>query len=234
MAFCENCGRELKDGEVCGCTDTNKSEKAAQFDEVSAKVKEETGKAVGSMVSLIKAVLASPSEAVEEYVTGQDKKTAYQLIALETAGFTLANVVAKLIRMLLNGYSYRFSTFLTGILQDIGLVIGSMAVAAFIIVFMAEKYGDAKISFNKGLAIASLQSIVITPIYVCYALIGAFGVSILTGVASSVYSAARCLAIVLTYFGFSVVVADRKKLFYGLGVYSIVLSILSYVITSLI
>lgn len=232
MAFCENCGKELQDGEVCGCT--AKSEKSVQFEEMSAKVKDETNKAVGNMVSLIKAVLASPSEAVENYVAGQDKKSAYQLIALEAAGFTIAHVLSKLITMITTGYKYRFSAYLNGILQDLGLVIGSMAVAAFIIVFMAEKYGNTKIDFNKGLAIASLQSIVITPVYVCYAIISALGVSILTGVGSALYSAAHCLAIVLTYFGFSVVVADRKKLFYGLGVYSIVMNLISYVIRNLI
>lgn len=232
MAFCRHCGKELQEGEVCSCTE--KSEASVQFEEMSAKVKDETNKAVGNMISLIKDVLASPYEAVEKYVASQDKKSAYQLIALETVGFTLAHILAMVIRMLLNGYEYAFSTFLNSALEDIVLVIGSMAVAAFIIVFMAEKYGNMKIDFNKGLSIASLQAIVITPVYVCHALISAFGVSILTGASSAVYSAASCLAIVLTYFGFSAVVADRKKIFYGLGAYAIAMSIVSYVIRHLI
>lgn len=244
MAICENCGRKLEEGEVCDCTDKNKgavkleknekTEKNAQFEEMSAKVKEETGKAVGNIITLVKAVIASPSEAVEEYVLGQDRKSAYQLIAVEAIGIALANVLYTIMRALFKNYKFSISNILNLLVEHIITVPVVIAVGALLITFMADKYGNTKIDFNKGLAIASLQAIIAAPAYIVYYVISGLGVTILTSIASILLTAATGLALILTYFGFSVVVKDRKKLFYGIGVYIVVVRFVAYILGSIL
>lgn len=244
MAICESCGKKLEEGEVCDCTKksngtvqfekSEKTEKNAQFEEMSSKVKEETGKAVGNMISLVKAVIASPSEAVEEYVLGQDRKSAYQLIAVEAIGIALANVLYSIMRTLFKGYKFSISNILNLLVEHIITVPVVIAVGALLVTYMADKYGNTKIDFNKGLAIASLQAIIAAPAYIVYYIIAGLGVTFLTGVAGVLLNAAIGLALILTYFGFSVVVKDRKKLFYGIGIYIIILRFVEYVLGSIL
>jgi hypothetical protein len=193
------------------------------------KVKEEASKAVSGMISLITAVLASPYEAVTNYVSGEDKKASYQLIAVQTVAVTLINIIYKLMRNLLTkGTTYGFNSIIQGALGDIATVIVAMAVGAFVITVLAKQEA-VDVSFNKALSIASLQAIIMTPVYFVYRFIVCFNIQILTGLAGVVYNASQILAVILTFYGFSVVLKDRKKLFYAIGIYFAVLLLVRYI-----
>lgn len=194
------------------------------------KVKAEATMAVGNMISLVSAVFASPAEAVTNYVSGENQKSSYQLIGVQAAVVAVMSVLYRLVRNLVSsGTPYAFNSIINALLQNVVSVIAVMAVGAFLITVLA-KQGGVDVSFSKAFSIASLQAIVITPAYLAYYVLAALNVSILTSLASIVYDGAQVLAIILTYYGFSVVIKDKKKLFYGIGIYFVALLFVSWLI----
>lgn len=194
------------------------------------RVKAEATQAVGSMISLVTAVLASPADAVTNYVSGEDKKTSFQLIGVQLVAVTVAHLLNRILSALFSKYSsFSIGTLLSTALHDVVAILVVMAVAAFIITILA-KQGGVDVSFNKALSIASLQAIAVTPGYVIYYLISSLGVSILSNLSSIILSGTQVLAIILTFYGFNVVVNDKKKLFYGIGAYFVVLLLVNWII----
>lgn len=194
------------------------------------KVKAETTMAVGNMISLVSAVIASPSEAVTNYVSGEDRKSSYQLIAVETVAIAVMGVLFRLVRNLVSkGTPYALNNILNYMLKDVVSVLAVMAVGAFLITILAKQCG-ADVSINKALSIASLQAIVMTPAYIIYYAVASINVTILTGLAGIMISGAQVLAVILTFYGFSVVITDKKKLFYGIGIYFVALLLVSWLI----
>lgn len=230
MATCPNCGKELAENEVCSCSTASS---ASRTDVMGARVKEETTKAVGSMISLVTAVLQSPVDAVTNFVSGEDRKASYQLIGVEMAAVIIADLFYSLMYSIINGSRFRLQSVFQTLIADVVSILAVVIVGSILITFMAKRYGNVTVSFNKALSIASLQAIMISPVYCIYRVLAIFGVSILTYLGSVAYSGAQCLAVMLTYFGFSVVVQDKKKLFYGIGIYFMVLLLVNYIIRRL-
>lgn len=194
------------------------------------KVKAETTMAVGNMLSLVSAVIASPSEAVTNYVSGEDRKSSYQLIVVQTVVIAVMGVLFRLIRNLVSkGTPYALNSILNYMLRDVVSVLVVMAAGAFLITILARQ-GGADVNLNKALSIASLQAIVMTPAYIIYYIVASINVSVLSGLASIVVHGAEVLAVILTYYGFSVVINDKKKLFYGIGIYFVVLLLADWII----
>lgn len=194
------------------------------------RVKQEATKAVNGMMSLITSVLAAPEETVTSYVSSGNRMASYQLIAVQTVVVALVNVVYKLMRNLLSkGTVYEFGSIVSGLLQNVVAVLAVAFLGAFIVSILAKTAGK-DVDFNTGLAIASLQAIVITPVYAVYRIVACFGVSILTNLTSILYSGAEVLAIVLTMYGFMVIIPDKKKTFYNVGIYFVALLLIEFII----
>lgn len=194
------------------------------------KVKQEATKAVNGMLSLMASVMAAPEETVANYVAGSNKGVAVQLIAVQTVAVALVNVIYKLMRNLLSkGTSYEFGNIVSGVLQNVVAVLAVVFVGAIMVSVLAKK-SDNNVDFSTGLAISTLQAIVTTPVYVVYRLVACFNISILTSLASILYSGSKVMAIVLTLFGFMVLVPDKKKSFYNTAIYFVVLLLVNFIV----
>lgn len=194
------------------------------------KVKAEATMAVGSMISLVTAVIASPADAVTNYVSGEDRKASFQLIGVETVSIAVMGVIYRLLYNLFNsGTPFAVNRIINYLLRDVISVVAVMAVGAFLITILAKNEG-VDVNFNKALSIASLQAIVMTPAYVVYYLVRGFDISVLNGLVGVIVSGAQALAVILTFYGFSVVIKDKKKLFYGIGIYFTCLLLVNWII----
>lgn len=194
------------------------------------KVKAEATMAVGSMISLVTAVIASPAEAVTNYVSGEDRKASYQLIGVEAVSIAVMGVIYRLLYNLFHsGTPFPANRILNYCLRDLFAVLVVMGAGALLIPILAKKEG-IDVNFNKALSIASLQAIVMTPAYIVYYLVSGFDISVLTGLAGVLVSGAQALAVILTFYGFSVVIKDKRKLFYGIGIYFTCLLLVNWII----
>lgn len=227
MAFCQKCGKELVEGQPCSC-------QKSVAKEMGANVKKEASEALGNIVGLVKSIIANPEDTVTEYINGEDQKAAYQLIGIEAAAVVVSGLIFRLFSTIFRSYEYSVSSYLTSIFASIAVVAAAMFGGAFMIQFMARQFGGVEISYNKALAIASLQAIVISPAILAYNIISSIGIYFLTSLVGTLYAGIKVLAIMLTYYGFNTVVQDKKKLFYGIGAYVVVLELISYVIGQVI
>lgn len=194
------------------------------------RVKQEATMAINGMLSLMASVLVAPEETVTNYVTDGNNKAAYQLIGVQTVAVVLANVVYKLLRNLLSkGTNYELGNFISGMINNAVSVIAVAFVGAIVASVLVKQAGG-RIDFSRALSISSLQAVVMTPIVVIYRVIAGLGVSILTSLTSILYSGAEVLAIILTLYGFMVFIPDKKKSFYNVGIYFVVLLLVNFVV----
>lgn len=120
MKFCNNCGKQLQDDEVCTCQSQN-TEAAASEAQAAAKpiiTKEQATEISLGLLKYAQDFVKNPLEAVDEVVENGTVVTAGGLAVVNAALAVIVAIVRQLMN-LIRGYGFSFSTLLTSSVQSI-------------------------------------------------------------------------------------------------------------------
>ncbi len=120
MKFCNNCGKQLQDDEVCTCQAQN-TEAAASAAQPAAKpiiTKEQATEISLGLLKYAQDFVKDPLGAVDEVVDNGTVVTAGGL-AVVNAALSIIVLLIRQLMSLIRGYGFSFNTVLTGALQNV-------------------------------------------------------------------------------------------------------------------
>ena len=167
MKFCNNCGKQLQDDEVCTCQSQN-TEAAASEAQAAAKpiiTKEQATEISLGLLKYAQDFVKNPLGAVDEVVENGTIVTAGGMAVVNAALAVIVAVVRQLMN-LIRGYGFSFNTLLTtSVQQIIWWVLLPLGMAGSI--WVVTKYIlKNDIDFKKALNVFSVTAMPLAVSYV--------------------------------------------------------------------
>lgn len=260
MAFCPNCGKEVKDGEVCSCQAANQSAKA------KAAVNIDVNAMATGFVGTVKEIIADPSAGAKKFVDGVN----WIVIALLAVVYALINVVtnvidkiarniemmknfkenedhyedmADMLDMDLEDYidkydlepnTYGIFDFIKGAISDVLYVAAGIAITALVIFFAVKLINKINMTWKQAFAIATIDLLIYLPIRVVTEVLGILpDFRLLSWIISALW-ALTWGGTILEFLGLKSVCGDTKKAVYAgvpaMAVISLVSSVVNMII----
>lgn len=251
MAFCMQCGKQLKDGEVCSC----QGGKAAGID-ITAEA--------NGFIGTLKEIITNPQEGARKFVTGGSWIAIIVLAAIYAIITVITDVFYKVKANLthisdlkdwaddmdmdyedyidefdVDTAVYEFGDIIKGVFTDVLNVAAGIAIMAVVTYFAVKLIKKVEITWKMAFAIAVIELIVVIPLLVVYRVLDFIpDFKLLSWILSAIGSVRTWGAILLTYLGIKSVCGDSKSAIYvtlpTIGVCSIVTSLVGFLISSIL
>ncbi len=240
MAFCPNCGKEVKDGEVCSCQTANQSAKAKVASNIDVNAM-----ATG-FVATVKEIIANPSEGAKKFVDGVN----WIIIAILTAVYALINMVTGVINKIVANFEankerkefyeeiadkldmdlddyvdeydvdldatiYEFPDIIKGAISSVLSVAAGIAITALVIFFAVKLINKINMTWKQAFAIATIDLLIYLPVRVVVEVLGILpDFRLLSWIISALW-ALTWGGTVLEFLGLRSVCGDTKKAVYA-------------------
>ncbi len=226
MGFCQYCGRQLAEGEVCNCSaQAAPTMQQPQFNQqqfnqqqfnqqqLNQQINQQANQAIGALVMLVKGIFTKPADAVKAYVQRGDMILPAALIAILAFISGLETMIYRLIYNVKYFDSYSGGKIVAGFFVEFIRVIGIAAVlAALLMVMINVLEKDKKVSFAQTLSITSLLHLVTIPVSFVASLIGEIPARLFSMISSWMGSFASAYALILVFLALRSVTKDENHM----------------------
>lgn len=252
MAFCQYCGKELSDGEICSCQGS-----AAQASNIDVKA------LANGVWGTTKEILADPEEGSKGFVRG----ISWLNIGIIAAVYAILEIIygiwdkievnietsnsykkiAKEYGMKLKDYAkdwgidltpYGFGDIMKGVFMDLLHAAAGIAISAVVFFLAVKLIKKISITWREAFAIAVIELIVIVPLTLLNQVLGLIPTfKLLVWIMASITSVRIFASTILTYLGLKGKCGDTRSTLYvaipAVAVGSIATALVTFLINSL-
>ncbi len=241
MAFCPNCGKEVKDGEVCSCQTTNQSAKA------KAAMNVDVNAMATGFVGTVKEIVANPTEGVKKFVDGVSWMMMGVIAVIYAFISVITGIVDKIVANIkanadrremyeeiaddldmdfedyvddfdidLDATIYELSDIVKGGFYDIIEIAIGISLMAVVVFFAVKIISKINMTWKQAFAISVIDLIIFVPLYIVTEILGILpDFRLLSWIISAIITVRSWGGTIIEYIALKSVCGDTKSTVYA-------------------